>query len=72
MTSSGLEPATFRLVAFFLGSKARPARKADNLNAICEPLVKKLWDPQRLTALWAFTAWYSDSFIFDHKVIRDN
>jgi hypothetical protein len=23
----------------FLGSRARPARKADNLTAICEPIV---------------------------------
>jgi hypothetical protein len=29
----------------FLGSKARPARRADNLTAICEPTVKVLWDP---------------------------
>jgi hypothetical protein len=21
-----------------------------------------MWDPQRLTTLWAFTAWYRDSF----------
>jgi hypothetical protein len=41
----------------FLGSKARPARKADNLAVIL-----KMWDPQRLTTLWAFTASYRDSF----------
>jgi hypothetical protein len=29
----------------FLGSKARPARKADNLTAISEPVVKVMWDP---------------------------
>jgi hypothetical protein len=29
----------------FLGSKARPARKADNLNAISEPIVKVMRDP---------------------------
>jgi hypothetical protein len=23
-----------------------------------------MWDPQRFTALWAFTAWYRDSFTF--------
>jgi hypothetical protein len=34
----------------FLGSIGRPARKADNLTAICEPIVCRMWDPQHLTA----------------------
>jgi hypothetical protein len=29
----------------FLGSKARPARKADKLTVISEPTVKVMWDP---------------------------
>jgi hypothetical protein len=29
----------------FLGSKPWPARKADNLTAISEPIVKVMWDP---------------------------
>jgi hypothetical protein len=33
------------------GDKARPARKADNLTAIPEQIVKKTWDPWRLTTL---------------------
>jgi hypothetical protein len=36
--------------------------KADNLTAILEPIVKVMWDPQRLTTLWAFTACYRGSF----------
>jgi hypothetical protein len=36
--------------------KGRPARKADNLTTICEPI--------RLTTLWASTACYKDSFTF--------
>jgi hypothetical protein len=40
----------------FLGDTERLARKADNLTAICEPTVKKMWKPRRLTALWASTA----------------
>jgi hypothetical protein len=28
----------------FLGSRARPVRKADNLTAICEPIVYTMWD----------------------------
>jgi hypothetical protein len=47
-----------------MGGKARPARKADNLTAICEPIVYKMWDLQRLTTLWACTACYRDSFTF--------
>jgi hypothetical protein len=36
----------------------RPAREADNLTAICEPIVWKMWEPRRLTTLWVFTACY--------------
>jgi hypothetical protein len=40
------------------GCKARPAHKTNNLTAICESNVYKMWDPRR------FTASYSDSFGF--------
>jgi hypothetical protein len=30
------------------GVKGRPARKADNLTAIYEPIVQKMWEPRRL------------------------
>jgi hypothetical protein len=46
------------------GGKGRPAHKADNLIAICEPIVFKTWEPRRLTTLWAFMACYKDSFTF--------
>jgi hypothetical protein len=40
----------------YLGrGKARPAHKSDNLFAICEPIVYKIWDPRHLTTLSAFT-----------------
>jgi hypothetical protein len=42
----------------------RPAHKADNLAAICKPINYKMWEPRRLTNLWASTACYRDSFIF--------
>jgi hypothetical protein len=42
--------------------KERPARKADNLRAICEQIVWKIWEPRHLTTLWAFMACYRDSF----------
>jgi hypothetical protein len=47
-----------------MGRKGRSARKADNLTAICEPIVYKMWEPQRLTILWASTARYRDRFTF--------
>jgi hypothetical protein len=42
----------------------RPARKADNLTAICELIVWKTWEPRRLTTLWAATVCYRNSFTF--------
>jgi hypothetical protein len=29
--------------------EVRPARKAENFIAICEPIVQKMWEPRRLT-----------------------
>jgi hypothetical protein len=34
----------------------------DNLTAIYKPVVQKLWDLRRLTALWSFKACYRDNF----------
>jgi hypothetical protein len=45
------------------GGTGRPARKADKLTATCEPIVYKIWEPRRLTTLWAFLACYGDSLI---------
>jgi hypothetical protein len=33
-------------------------------SVICDPIVYKMWEPGRLTTLWASTACYRDSFIF--------
>jgi hypothetical protein len=46
------------------GGKVWPALKADNLTAVCEPIVYKMWEPRRLTILWASTVCYKDSFTF--------
>jgi hypothetical protein len=46
------------------GDIGRPARKADNLTSIFEPIVYKMCEPRRLTTLWASTACYKDSFTF--------
>jgi hypothetical protein len=44
--------------------KGHPARKADSLTAICEPIAYKMWEPQHLTTLWASTARYRDTFTY--------
>jgi hypothetical protein len=36
---------------YFLGGKGRTAHKADNLTAICEPIVMKMWGARSLTDL---------------------
>jgi hypothetical protein len=45
----------------FPGGKERLTRKDDNLTAICEPIVYKMWETRRLTTLWAFTDCYRDT-----------
>jgi hypothetical protein len=52
------------------GGKGRPARKADNLTAICVPIVYKMWEPRRLTTIWNSTACYRDSFTFYVYIYR--
>jgi hypothetical protein len=44
--------------------KGRPARKADNLTAICEPIIWIMWESRRPTILWVSTACYRDRFTF--------
>jgi hypothetical protein len=46
----------------FMGSKARPVCKTDNLTAICEPNDYKMRDSRYLISLKASTACYGDSF----------
>jgi hypothetical protein len=33
------------------GFEARPERKANNLTAMCEPIVYTMWDPRHFTTL---------------------
>jgi hypothetical protein len=63
------QPVTEMSTRNLSAGKGRPARKHDNLTAICEPIVKKMWEPRPLTILWAFTACYRDS-ITKYHVIR--
>jgi hypothetical protein len=39
------ELSTRSTKVMFLGSRARPVPVADDLTAICEPVVYRLWDP---------------------------
>jgi hypothetical protein len=52
------------------GGKGQPAREAGSLTAICEPSVEKMWEPRRLTTLWAVMACYRDGFIFFFNLTR--
>jgi hypothetical protein len=48
------------------GGKRRLVCKSDILTASSEPIVQKIWEPQYLTVLWAFTACYRDNFTFTY------
>jgi hypothetical protein len=56
------QPLTEISTRNLLGGKGRPAPKAHNLTAICEPIVWKIWEPRPLTTLWTSTACYRDVF----------
>jgi hypothetical protein len=58
------QPLTEMSTSNLPGGKGRPAHKADNLTAICELTLWKMWEPRRLTNLWAFRACYRDIFTF--------
>jgi hypothetical protein len=64
MAMESTQPLTEMSTRNFPGGKGSPARKADNLTAICEPIVQKMWKPRRLTILWASAACCRDSFTF--------
>jgi hypothetical protein len=48
------------------GDKEQPAHEADNLTAICELIVKEMWEPRHFTTLSASTAWYRDNSTFSY------
>jgi hypothetical protein len=60
-TLGSTQPLTDMSTRNFPGGKGQQARKADNFTAICEPIVLKMWEPRRLTPLWASTSCYRDS-----------
>jgi hypothetical protein len=58
MALGSTQPLTEMSTRNLRGDKERPSHKAENLTAICELTVQKMWEPRRLTTLWAFTACY--------------
>jgi hypothetical protein len=74
MALGSTQPLTEMSTRNIPGGEGRLARKADNLTAICEPTVYKMWEPQHLTALWASTARYGDTctfFTFIYGIFND-
>jgi hypothetical protein len=62
MALGSTQPLTEMNTKNLPAGKGRLTRKADNLTAICEPTVYKMWKPQPLTTLWTFTACYRVNF----------
>jgi hypothetical protein len=48
MALGSTKPLTKMSTRNLSGCKERPARKANNLTAIYEPIVTKIWGPRRL------------------------
>jgi hypothetical protein len=51
MTLGSTKPLIETRPGILPGIKARPARKANNLTAICDPIDYKMWEPRRVTIL---------------------
>jgi hypothetical protein len=69
MALGSTQPLTEMSTRNLHGGRGRPERKADNLTAICEPIVWKMWKPRHLTTLWVSTACYRDSFTFMRRAV---
>jgi hypothetical protein len=70
MALGSTQPLTEMSSRNFPQGKKRPARRADNLAAIYEPNVWKLWELQPLATLRVTTACYRDSFTFTFTVFH--
>jgi hypothetical protein len=64
MALGSTQPLTEMSTRNLSEGKGQPARIADNLTPICEPIVYKMWEPRCLTTQWASMACYRDSFSF--------
>jgi hypothetical protein len=70
MALGSIQPLTEMSTGNLPGGKGRPTCKAENLTAVCEPIVEKMLELRRLTNVWASTACYRDSFTFLPTYIR--
>jgi hypothetical protein len=72
MALGSTQPLTEMSTGNLPGGKWRPARKAYNLTAICEPTVHEMWEPRRLTTLWASPACFIMSQVVNlhHRSLR--
>jgi hypothetical protein len=66
MALGSTKPLTVMSTRNLPGGKGRPAPKTDNLTAISDPIVLKMWEPQNL---WASMACYRDSFTLFYLMI---
>jgi hypothetical protein len=64
MALGSTQPLTEMSTRNLPGGKGPWARKADNVTAIYDPIVYKMWDPRPHTTQWATSACYRDSFTF--------
>jgi hypothetical protein len=71
MALGSTQPPTEMSTRNLPGGKGRPARKAENLTTICEPIGQKVRELRRFTILWASTAcyrialpFYTSTFLF--------
>jgi hypothetical protein len=70
MALGSTQPLTEMSTRNLPAGKGRPSHRAD-ITAICEQTAYKMWDPRRLTTLWASTAGYRDSFTFTDVLETD-
>jgi hypothetical protein len=47
MAAGSTQPVTEMSTRNLPGVTGRPARRADNFTAFCEPIVRKIWEPRR-------------------------
>jgi hypothetical protein len=71
MALGSTQPLTEMSTRNVPGGKGRPTRKAENLTAICESIVWKMWETRRFTTLWpSMTCYrYSLTFLFLIRIV---
>jgi hypothetical protein len=69
MALRSTQPLTEMCTRNLPGGKGRPARKADNLTAICYPIFYKIWESRLLKTPWDSKACYREIFILPFIII---